>query len=123
MTGAQLARFLDGHRFAVAATTRPDGRPHAAMTSYFRVGMTFWLPTMAAAIRARNVQSHPWLSLVVTDGEGDRHAMVSLEGAVEVAGAAPNGLVDRIEDPSWVSCWLKVTPSRLFSYAGWETTI
>ena len=124
LTGPQLARFLDGHRFAVAATTRPDSRPHAAMTSYFRAGATFWLPTMAGSVRARNVQGRPWLSLVVAEGEGDRHAVVSMEGAAAVVGldAAPAGLVDRVEDPSWVACWLKLTPSRLFSYAGREAT-
>lgn len=119
LTGAEIAQFLDGHRYAVVASTRPNGKPHAAMTSYFRSGTTFWLPTMTGTARWRNVQAQPWLSLVVTEGEGDDHAAVTVDGPAEAVAleAAPAGLIARLADASWVTCWLRLTPSRLFSYA------
>lgn len=119
MTGDQLAAFLDAHRYAVVASTRPSGRPHATMTSYLRMGTTFWLPTMTGTARWRNVQTHPWLSLVVTEGEGDQHAAVTLDGPAESLSleAAPTQVRERLPDASWVTCWLRLTPRRLFSYA------
>jgi hypothetical protein len=119
LTGDEIARFLDDHRFATVASTRPDGRPHAAMSSYLRSGTVFWLPTMANTVRGRNVAAQPWLSLVVAEGEGDEHVAVTAEGPAEVVAldAAPAGLIDRMTDPSWVTCWLRLTPERLFSYA------
>ncbi|HEU5159409.1 MAG TPA: pyridoxamine 5'-phosphate oxidase family protein [Streptosporangiaceae bacterium] len=119
LTGEEIARFLDEHRFATVATTRPDGRPHAAMSSYLRSETTFWLPTMAGTARVRNVAARPWLCMVVAEGEDDEHVAVTLEGPAEVVSleAAPAGLIDRMRDPSWVRCWLRLTPERLFSYA------
>ena len=119
MTGVELAAFLDSHRYAVVATTRPSGKPHAAMTSYLRAGTIFWLPTMTGTARWRNVQAQPWLSLVVTEGEGDQHAAVTIDGPAETVPleAAPTDLLERLPDASWVTCWLRLIPARLFSYA------
>ena len=119
MNATELAAFLDAHRYAVVATTRPSGKPHAAMTSYLRVGTTFWLPTMSGTARWRNVQTQPWLSLIVTEGEGDQHAAVTVDGPAETVAleAAPTELLGQLPDPSWVTCWLRLSPARLFSYA------
>ena len=119
MTAAELVAFLDAHRYAVVASTRPSGKPHAAMTSYLRVGTIFWLPTMTGTARWRNVQAQPWLSLVVAEGEGDQHAAVTIDGPAETVPleAAPTNLLDQLPDASWVTCWLRLTPARLFSYA------
>ncbi|HEX6473005.1 MAG TPA: pyridoxamine 5'-phosphate oxidase family protein [Streptosporangiaceae bacterium] len=119
LAGDDLAAFLDDHRYAMVASTRPSGRPHAAMTSYLRSGAVFWLPTMTGTARARNVAAQPWLSLVIAEGEGDQHVAVMVEGPTEIVplDVAPAGLLDRMPDPTWVSCWLRLTPDRLFSYA------
>ncbi len=47
LAGARLTGYLDGHAFGVIGTSRPDGRPHAAVATYIRQDGTFWLPTMA----------------------------------------------------------------------------
>jgi nitroimidazol reductase NimA-like FMN-containing flavoprotein (pyridoxamine 5'-phosphate oxidase superfamily) len=122
MTDAELVAFLDSHRYAVVATTRPSGKPHAAMTSYLRAGTIFWLPTMTGTARWRNVAAQPWLSLVVTEGEGDQHAAVTVDGPAATVSleAAPAELLGRLPDTSWVTCWLRLTPARLFSYAAPE---
>src|ERR1019366_5383916 len=64
LTAEQLSRYLDRRRFAVACTSRPDGRPHAAMTSFFRRDDVFWLPTVADSVRGHNILSQAWVSLV-----------------------------------------------------------
>jgi Pyridoxamine 5'-phosphate oxidase len=63
LTAAQLAGYLDRRAFAVVGSTRPDGRPHAAMSSYIRRDLTFWLPTVAGSVRERNLRGTPWLTM------------------------------------------------------------
>ena|ERR1700722_12303695 len=48
LSAAQLASYLDRRAFAVVGSTRDDGRPHAALSSYVRRGtrprVTGWRP-------------------------------------------------------------------------------
>jgi hypothetical protein len=41
LTGARLTGYLDRHAFGVIGTSRPDGRPHAAVATYIRQGGAF----------------------------------------------------------------------------------
>jgi general stress protein 26 len=116
-----LDRYLDRRAFAVVATTRPDGRPHAAMSSYLRRGSTFWLPTVAGSVRERNIRGRPYASLVIAEGERGEHVVVIAEG--------PASVVDPEDVPSevtsagsseWVSVWLRVDAERVLSYAAEE---
>jgi general stress protein 26 len=124
MSGETLHRFLEARRYLVAATTRPDGRPHIAPTAYLLDADSVWLPTTAGAARLRNVAGTPHVSLALTEGEGDIHGAVLMEGAASiVAGAAaPPRLMEswrakHSSDGSWIADWIVVRPSRLFSYA------
>ncbi len=118
LTGPQLAGYLDRRAFAVVGTTRPDGRPHAAMSSYVRRGATFWLPAVTGSVRGRNVGGQPWATLVVTEGDRDHHVLVCVEG--------PAALLTPAEVPAdiraqvtgdWVGAWLRIQAERLLSYA------
>jgi Pyridoxamine 5'-phosphate oxidase len=118
LTGAQLAAYLDRRAFAVIGSTRPDGRPHAAMSGYVRRGSTFWLPTLAGSVRERNVRSQAWLTMVVTEGDHDQHVVVLLEGPAAVVppqDVPPDVLAARTAD--WVSTWISLNPSAVLSYA------
>jgi nitroimidazol reductase NimA-like FMN-containing flavoprotein (pyridoxamine 5'-phosphate oxidase superfamily) len=118
LTAGQLTRYLDGHVFAVVATARPDGRPHAAVSSYVRSGAVFWLPTARDSVRERNVRSQPWTSLAISHGERDGHVVVIIEGPATVAPAAdvPAEVRSRAGG-DWASTWLRLQPERLISYA------
>jgi len=77
LSAGQLAGYLDRRAFAVIGSCRPDGRPHAAMSSYVRQGREFWLPTVGGSVRERNVRSQPWLTMTIamrpwTPGSGVR---------------------------------------------------
>jgi general stress protein 26 len=124
MSGDTLHRFLEVHRYIVAATTRPDGRPHIAPTAYLLHADSVWLPTTAGAARLRNVAATPHVSLALTEGEGNVHGAVLMEGAASlVTGpAAPPELMEswrakHSSDGSWIAHWIVVRPTRLFSYA------
>src|SRR6516225_5292271 len=89
MTGPQLAGYLARRTYALASSTRPDGRPHAAPTLFSIYAEAFWLPTLGSAARLGNVRAHPWLALSIIEGEHDTHAAVLTEGLAEVLAAVP----------------------------------
>jgi hypothetical protein len=63
MTGDQLV--LRGRKYAVVASTRADGRSHAALTAYIPVEGRLWLPAVAGSARAPDWASE-WLVVTPT---------------------------------------------------------
>jgi Pyridoxamine 5'-phosphate oxidase len=117
LTGARLTGYLDGHAFGVIGTSRPDGRPHAAVATYIRQDGTFWLPTMAGSVRERNLRAEPWLTLTVSEGAQDgEHTVVLIEGPATVVPLAevPADVLARA--PRY-EVWVRLLPERLLSYA------
>jgi hypothetical protein len=90
MTGTQLAGYLARRTYALASTTRPGGRPHAAPTLFSLYADSLWLPTVAGAALLGNVEAHPWLALSIIEGEHDSHAAVLTEGPAEVLATVPD---------------------------------
>ncbi|WP_426565106.1 pyridoxamine 5'-phosphate oxidase family protein [Angustibacter sp. McL0619] len=123
MTATQLAGYLARRTYALASTTRPGGRPHAAPTLFSAYAEAFWLPTVAGAARLGNVRAHPWLALSILEGEHDSHAAVLTEGPAEVLATAPDEvrriteLRNRGGGLDWAAAWIRLTPQRLFSFA------
>jgi hypothetical protein len=117
LSATQLGRYLDRRAFAVVSSARPDGRPHAAPSLFFRRGAEFWLPTVAGSVRERNVRAHPWLALTVTEGDHDEHVAVLIEGPAELLALqeAPDGFRARAGD--WARVWLLLRAEKVFSYA------
>jgi hypothetical protein len=123
MTGPELAGYLARRTYALASSTRPDGRAHAAPTLFTTCAEAFWLPTLGGAVRLGNVRAHPWLALSIIEGEDDTHAAVLTEGPAEVLATVPEHvrttteLRNRGASLDWATAWLRVTPQRLFSFA------
>ena len=116
MTGPELAAFLDGSRYAVVASVRPDGRPHATPVRFLRRGTTFWLPTAAGTARERAVRRSPWLSLVVSEPHRDQHTAVVVEGPVEIVAVADTPPDLHATDLTWATLWFRLDPASLLSY-------
>jgi hypothetical protein len=123
MTGPQLAGYLERRTYALASSTRPDGRAHAAPTLFSLYAEAFWLPTLGDAVRLGNVRAHPWLALSILEGEHDTHAAVLTEGPAEVVATVPDEVRSITEvrnrggSLDWATAWLRMTPQRLFSFA------
>lgn len=123
MTGQQLSDYLDRRTYALASSTRPDGRAHAAPSLFSIYAEAFWLPTLSGAARVRNVRSHPWLALSILEGEHDTHAAVLAEGPADVLTTVPQPVRHTTQmrnaggSLDWAGVWLRVTPERLFSFA------
>jgi hypothetical protein len=118
LSARQLADYLDRRAFAVIGSCRPDGRPHAAMSSYLRQGREFWLPTVGGSVRERNVRARPWLTMTVTEGDRSSHVVVLVEGpASAVAHADVPAEVLAVVAGDWVATWIRLTAERRLSYA------
>lgn len=123
MSGPQLESYLQRRTYAIASSTRADGRAHAAPTLFTAYDEAIWLPTVGNAARIANVRANPWLALSVVEGEHDTHAAVLLEGPAHVEADAPEELwrITELRNHggtlAWAACWLRITPERLFSFA------
>lgn len=125
MDAASLAKFLDEKEYAVLATARPDGRPHAAPIAYTVWGSGFWIGSVRGA-RVRNLRARPYACIVVMEGEGASHRAVVAEGPVTLHDPAEfNSLPKQLRDlwrrrhggaPTWAAVLIELRPSRLFSY-------
>jgi len=122
LSAAQLASYLDRRDFAVVSSTRANGRPHTAMSLYYRRDVTFWLPTMAGSVRERNLRGTPWLTMVIAENDHPEHIAVITEGPAEVI--APVQVAEQVPADvraavtgDWVSAWIRLTAERLLSYA------
>lgn len=124
MDGERLVAFLEERSFGVLATTRSDGRPHAAPVGFALVGARIVIASTPDAARVANLRHEPHASLVVTDGdappsrtailEGTARLVVPLEAPLEMRAPfrAPDGSL-----PGWVGILVAMTPERILSYA------
>lgn len=124
MATHRLAAFLDGKRYAVLATARPDGRAQAAPVAFTIWSGAFWFASVRGA-RVRNLRAYRWASVVVMEGEGQAHRVVIAEGDVrvipinsrEVPPVLPKLWAMRHGDaPTWAAVFIELSPERLFSY-------
>ncbi|MHB8731414.1 MAG: pyridoxamine 5'-phosphate oxidase family protein [bacterium] len=124
----RMAAFLDRKRYAVLATGRPDGRPHAAPIAFSVWRGAFWIATVRGA-RLRNLKSRPYASIVVMDGDvRPQHRTVIAEGPVTIHEDAGMGQADPAfgenwrmrfgSDPTWAAAMLELRPERVFSFDG-----
>jgi hypothetical protein len=133
LEAAGLERLLDERRYAVLATGRPDGRPHAAPVAFNVADAAFWVATVAG-LRLRNVRAVPWASLVVMVGQRDEdepgddppHRALTAEGPVQIhEGDAFAAAFELLRDawirrhggePTWAAALLELRPERVFSH-------
>ncbi|MGO9558326.1 MAG: pyridoxamine 5'-phosphate oxidase family protein [Acidimicrobiales bacterium] len=118
LSAEQINRYLDQRAFAVVGSTRPDGRPHSVPTSYLRRGATLWMPVGKGSTRERNIRANPNVSVVVTEGDHDRHVAVIIEGTADVVDgdSAPTDVRAHM-DGDWIESWVRLRAERVMSYA------
>jgi nitroimidazol reductase NimA-like FMN-containing flavoprotein (pyridoxamine 5'-phosphate oxidase superfamily) len=128
MEAARLAAFLTRKVYAVLATGRPDGRPHAAPIAFSVWSGAFWIATVAGT-RLRNLRARPYASIVVADGDvRAQHRAVIAEGPVTIhdgndlaavsAEFAREWHARHGSLPAWAAALLELRPERVFSFDG-----
>ncbi len=121
----RLAAFLDSRRYAVLATSRPDGRPQAAPVAFIVWNGAFWFASVRGA-RLRNLRARPFASAVLMEGEEPSHRAVIAEGPVVLHEVGDEGSMaaefrarwsERHGDtPAWAAALIELRPNHLFSY-------
>lgn len=124
----ELAALLDRHRYCVLATSRTDGRAHAAPVAFVVHDGAFWFATVRG-LRLRNLQANPWAALVVMEGdtdvgeEGRPHVALTAEGPVALRSIdgwrsfEAEWLRRHTDPPTWAAALAELRPERLFSHA------
>jgi hypothetical protein len=123
-----IAALLDRNRYGVLATSRPDGRAHAAPVAFTVLDGAFWIGTVRG-LRLRNLESTPWASLVVIEGrpdegeDGEPHKALTAEGPVTLH--TLESAWPALEEPwitrhghaaDWAAAMIELRPERVFSH-------
>lgn len=125
MSTDELAAFLSKKRYAVLATTRPDGRAHASPIGFTFWRRAFWIASVQGA-RVNNLKVHPWASIVISDGEPrNEHRAVVAEGPVNLHEASKmETILQELLGPwqekhghqlDWAAAFIELSP-RSFSH-------
>lgn len=126
--GAELAAFLERHPYCVLATSRADGRAHAAPVAFAVHAGSFWFAT-APSLRLRNLTAQPWASLVVMEGDADvgevgqPHIALTAEGPTTLHDVEhwltfeSEWLRRHTDPPTWAAALVELRPERVFSHA------
>jgi general stress protein 26 len=124
----EFAALLERHRYCVVATSRADGRAHAAPVAFVVSGGAFWFATVAG-LRLRNLRGRPWAALVVMEGDadvgevGESHVALTAEGPVtlhpvdEWQSLEAEWLRRHRDPPTWAAALAELRPERLFTHA------
>jgi general stress protein 26 len=120
MSRAELDAFLAERTYCVLATTGADGRPQARPVAFTVLGGAIWFATVAGE-RLRNIEHTPWVSVVITEGEGGEHRAVAADGPVTLRDEPPAEMLDLWEQrfgsrAAWAVKWFELRPERLYSH-------
>jgi len=116
----ELEAFLAKARYCVLATTSVRGRPQARPVAFIPLQDSLWFATGGSG-RLQNLERTPWVSLVVSEGDGKHHRAVIADGPVTISEEAPDGLLELWEGrfgsrADWAVAWFELRPDRLYSY-------
>jgi nitroimidazol reductase NimA-like FMN-containing flavoprotein (pyridoxamine 5'-phosphate oxidase superfamily) len=122
LDATELDAFLDERRYCVLATTTDRSHPQARPVAFVPFGETLWFATGPSG-RLKNLDRTPWISVVVSEGDGDGHRAVIADGPVTLSSSPPAGLLEAWEArfgsrADWAVAWIELRPERVYSYAG-----
>jgi len=68
LTASELIELANSRVLTIAATVRPDGRPHLSPSDLIVVDGVFYLGVDEATARYRNIKQNPAVSVMLADG-------------------------------------------------------
>ena len=77
LTASEVIEMANSRVLTLAATVRPDGRPHLSPTDFVAVDGVFYLGVDEATARYRNLKQNPAVTVMLAD---DRKRQSILEG-------------------------------------------
>jgi putative heme iron utilization protein len=118
LTASEVIELANSRALTVAATVRPDGRPHLSPTDLVTVDGVFYLGVDEATARYRNLKQNPAVTIMLADGS-KRQAI--LEGNAKfldmTSGIAKKVLEAQKKKYGWVTDALaEFTFSKAFTW-------
>jgi putative heme iron utilization protein len=120
LTASEIVDLANSRVLTLAATVRPDGRPHLSPTDLVVVDGVFYLGVDEATARYRNLKANPAVTIMLADGS-KRQAI--LEGTTKFLDinsmTAKKGLEALKKKYGWVTDALaELQPAKVFT---WKT--
>jgi len=118
LTANDVIEIANSRVLTLAATVRPDGRPHLSPTDFVAVDGVFYLGVDEATARYRNLKQNPAVTVMLADGS-KRQAI--LEGNAKFldmnSGTAKKVLVAQKKKYGWVTDALaEFQPLKAFTW-------
>jgi general stress protein 26 len=121
----EIGAFVERATYAVLATTRPDGRPHASPVGYVPTDDRLWMASVAGAARLKNLREQPTAVIVVMEGVDEEHVALIVEGTVRRHTEPEAILEDWMRDAwrerfgtelTWAGSLIELEPTKVLSY-------
>ena len=118
LTASEVIELANGRVLTVAATVRPDGRPHLSPTDFVAVDGVLYLGVDEATARYRNLRQNPAVTVMLAD---DRKRQAILEGNARfldiMSGTAKRVLEAQKKKYGWVTDALaEFRPVKVFTW-------
>jgi len=118
LTASEVIEMANSRILTLAATVRPDGRPHLSPTDFVTVDGILYLGVDEATARYRNLKQNPAATVMLAD---DRKRQAILEGDAKFldmnSGTATRVLKAQKEKYGWVTDALaEFQPARAFTW-------
>ena len=118
LTASEVIEMANSRVLTLAATVRPDGRPHLSPTDFVAVDGIFYLGVDEATARHRNLKQNPAVTVMLADGS-KRQAI--LEGNAKFldmkSGTAKQVLEAQKKKYGWVTDALaEFQPVKVFTW-------
>jgi putative heme iron utilization protein len=118
LTASEVVDLVNSRVLTLAATVRPDGRPHLSPTDLVVVDAVFYLGVDEATARYRNLKANPAVTIMLADGS-KRQAI--LEGNAKFLDmnsmTAKKGLEALRKKYGWVTDALaEFQPTKIFTW-------
>ncbi len=118
LTASEVIEMANSRILTLAATVRPDGRPHLSPTDFVAADGIFYLGVDEATARYRNLKKNPAVTVMLAD---DRKRQAILEGNAKFldmnSGTATRVLEAQKKKYGWVTDSLaEFQPVKVFTW-------
>jgi putative heme iron utilization protein len=118
LTASEVIELANSRVLTIAATVRPDGRPHLSPTDLVTVDGVFYLGVDEATARYRNLKANPAVTVMLADGSKRQAILEGNAGFLDMkSGTAKKVLETQKKKYGWVTdAMAEFQPLKAFTW-------
>jgi uncharacterized pyridoxamine 5'-phosphate oxidase family protein len=118
LAGSEVIEMANSRVLTLAATVRPDGRPHLSPTDFVAVDGVFYLGIDEATARYRNLKENPAVTVMLADGSKRQALLEGNAKFLDITGGTAKRVLESMKKKyGWVTDALaEFQPSRVFTW-------